>query len=129
MVQSLQVAGCTTLTACACAWWFQGPVPHAVRISAWLEIGLSGAAIFGAIGAALMKRPLWIPAAVALGLILGATWTEWRAPTDVRLSLFESLVSAIAIYGWRLVAPATMAATVGVVLVGLIRLSYGRLRR
>jgi hypothetical protein len=119
---SLKLARIAAVAACGCTLWLQAPVLDLIAVSTWLRIGFIMAIIIGALGAAQIRAWLLVPGAVAAGLTVGASWTEWRMPNDVDRSLIDSVVSAISIYGWDFIAPGVIASAIGVVVVQLLRL-------
>ena len=119
LATSLKLAGIAAISACACALWLQAPALDSIRLSTWRGIGFTVAIIIGAIGASQIRAWLLVPVVVAAGLTAGATWTDWRIPSDVHVSFIENLVSAISNYGWGLIVPGVMASTLGVVVVRL----------
>ena len=123
MVTSLKLVGLGAFAASAFIGWLQVPVLDAVGSSVWRGIGVVVGILVGAFGAAQTPRA-WVavPVVVTIGLALGATWTEWRMSSGVHLSFLQNLAPAISNYGWRLIGPGALAATVGVLLIRLVRL-------
>ena len=119
---SLKLVGIAAVAACGCTLWLQAPVLDLVDVSTWLRIGFIIAIIMGALGAAQTRAWLLVPGAVASGLTIGASWTEWRMPNDMDRGLIDSVVSAISIYGRDFIGPGVIASAIGVVLVRLVRL-------
>jgi small-conductance mechanosensitive channel len=117
----LKLAAVAIIAACAFTWWLQAPVRNVASTLTWRVIGVIVAIVLGALGAAQTRAWVAVPVAVTTGLVLGAAWAEYRLPSDLHLSFLQSLGPAVSNYGWSLLAPGALAATVGVVLVYVIR--------
>ena len=51
--------------------------------------------------------------AVTIGLVVGAAWVEFSIPSDVRVSLIDSVAAAVSNYGVDFIGPLVVATAVG----------------
>ena len=113
MATYVQWGGLAGVTGCAVVWWLRAPILDTLSIQQWRGIALVVAVAVGAGGVALTNAWFRINSAVTIGLVVGAAWVEFSIPSDVRVSLIDSVAAAVSNYGVDFIGPLVVAIAVG----------------
>ena len=107
---AIHISVAAALFAVLYRYWLIAPVLQYVSIRHWRLFAIAVAA---ACGGALRLLRFPVPAlscGAMAGLVLGGTWTMWKAPHDVAISMSYAFASHLEFF-WREILIQTIAAT------------------
>ena len=105
-------------------YWLVAPVLIYMGVGQWRLFAAVVAAACG-VALSLLRVPIHaLSCGAMVGLLLGGTWTEWKAPNDVAISVGAALWSHLESF-WRQILMLTFAATIGAT---VLKLSKNRAR-
>jgi hypothetical protein len=110
----LKLAGLAVASGFALVLWLRAPVLDTVGIQGWRAIGLVGAGSIGGIGVLMVRSWARVGVAIAIGLLAGAAWAEFRF-SDVSVGLSDGVAAALVIHGRAVLLPSIAAALIGAV--------------
>lgn len=93
-------------------YWLVAPVLQFLTIRQWHAVALGVAAATGCVMSLLRLPTLAVMSASVAGLVLGGTWTAWRAPNDIRVSVSYAFESHLESF-WHQIIILTVTTTVG----------------